>query len=253
MLRISFAQDDQPPVCTAILFPFFIPKRVHDIMTAFGRAMLATIGGQPQTFHMSMVNGPAIDMDCRDFARTRPEEDRLLDGITLPDDGSVLDWGCGVGRHLQRVREKHPSVHCYGIDICDLMLDHCRRTIAAPATFANNFEALPEREFDLILLMGNGLGVFGIESAAEAGLRRLVGALTRGGRLVIETSNFFGQGYHAPAFTIDAGGYHDGPFTWGYADRLWVRQTLEALGCTVTFGNSHAPGGMFFFAIAQRE
>ena len=220
--------------------------------TAFGRAMVATVNGQPQRFRMTMQGGPSIEMSCRDFLQTREEENRLLDGIALPANGVVLDWGCGVGRHLLRLRQRHPSVHCCGIDVCDLMLDHCRQTIAAPATFARGLDELTHREFDLVLLVGNGLGVLGSERDAVAGLRRLVGSLRPDGRIVIETGNPFGRGYTALRFTIDYEGYHDGPFTWGYSDRVWLLQTLENLGCTVSFKTSHAPGGVFFFAIAQR-
>ena len=214
--------------------------------------MLATINGQPQRFRMTMQNGPSITLNCQDFLATRDEENRLLDGIDLPENGDVLDWGCGVGRHLSYVRQTHPSVHCCGIDVCDLMLDHCRRSIVAPATFAHTLEELPHREFDLILLMGNGLGVLGDEQGAVERLQQLVRSLRLGGRIVIETGNPFGRGYSAPAFTIEYGGHHDGPFTWGCSDRDWLSQTLEQLGCAVALSQSQAPGGMFFFAVAER-
>lgn len=220
--------------------------------TAFGRAMLATINGQPQRFRMSMQGGPSIEMECSDFLHTRPEENQLLDGIGLPQDGTLLDYGCGVGRHLLHLRQRHPSVHCCGVEICDLMLAHCRRTIAAPATFERNLEALDCRQFDLILLLGNGLGVLGREDAAVVRLQQLIGLLTPSGRIVIETGNPFGRGYYAPNITIDYGAHHDAPFPWGYADRDWVTRALQNLGCDVEIQPSQAPGGMFLFAIGSK-
>lgn len=89
--------------------------------------MLATINGRPQRFRMAMQGGPAIDMDCQAFLMIRPDERQLLDDIVLPEDGSVLDVGCGIGRHLAEIRHRFPSVHCCGVDICDLMLDHCKK------------------------------------------------------------------------------------------------------------------------------
>lgn len=214
--------------------------------------MLATINGQPQRFRMTMQNGPSIDMDCRAFLTTRPEEDQLLDGIELPHDGRVLDWGCGVGRHLSRVRQAHPGVACCGIEVCDLLLEHCRRTVAAPSEFVGCFEDIPHRRFDLVMLMGNGLGVLGREQEAVTRLRALVQSLTGSGRIVIETGNPFGRGYCAPDFTIDFGGHSDGPFPWGYSDRAWITETLQELGCTVNIRPSNAPGGMFFFAVGTK-
>ncbi len=225
--------------------------------TAFGRAMLATINGPPQQFIMTMQGGFSIKMRCTDFLHTRQDENQLLDRIELPRDGMVLDYGCGVGRHLRHLRQRNPSVHCCGIDICDLMLDYCRRTIGAPATFVQTLEELGHRQFDLILLLGNGLGVLGREEDARAGLRRLVGSLvgspTRPGWIVIETGNPFGSGYFASNFTIDYGQYHDGPFPWGYADRDWISRSLQDLGLGVQIHPSQAPGGVFFFAVGQKD
>jgi SAM-dependent methyltransferase len=226
-------------------------REVPDMPTAFGQAMLATINGHPQHFRMTMQDGPSIEMDCQDFLSTREDEDRLLDVIELPDDGVVLDWGCGAGRHLLRVRQRHPSVECYGIDICDLLLEYCRRTINPPSEFVRTFEELPDREFDLIMLMGNGLGVLGGESEATRTLKRLVESLRPGGRIIIETGNPL-AGYFATQFEIVFHGHHNGPFTWGSSDRPWIEQTLTGLGCRVTIQPSSAPGGMFFFAVGQK-
>jgi len=222
--------------------------------TAFGRAMLESVNNQPQRFCMTMQDGPTIQMSCRDFLTTRTEENHLLDDIELPTDGSVLDYGCGVGRHLARIRQSRQSVHCYGIEFCDLLRTHCKKSIAAPATF---FEAtddlVQKRKFDLIMLMGNGLGVLGCEQDAVTKLTKLVGLLAPKGRIIIETGNPFGHGYCAPCFTIEYGSHTDGPFAWGYADRAWITRTLEQLDCSVRIIPSKAPGGMFFFAVAQRN
>ncbi len=220
--------------------------------TAFGRAMLDTINGPERQFRMLMQGGPEISMNCRDFLNTRKDENCLLDRIQLPDSGAVLDWGCGVGRHLLRLRQTHPSIHYCGIDVCEVMLDYCRRTVGEPSDFSASFEGLPERQYDLVLLMGNGLGVLGTEGNAVLRLKALVDVLVAGGYIVIETGNPFGVGYTAPNFTIEYGDYQDGPFPWGYSDREWISRTLEELGCDVTTEASQAPGGMFFFVIGRK-
>lgn len=215
--------------------------------------MLATIDGPPQRFRMSMQGrGTSVEMECGDFLHTRQEENELLDAIELPSDGRVLDWGCGVGRHMSRVRQTRPGVVCCGIEVCDLLLGHCRNTVAAPSQFVRTFEDIQHRRFDLVMLMGNGLGVLGREEEAIARLRALVQSLAPSGQIVIETGNPFGRGYCAPDFTIDYGVHHDGPFPWGYSDREWITRTLNDMGCEVRVHPSQARGGMFFFAVGRR-
>lgn len=220
--------------------------------TAFGRAILDTVNGQPQRFRMTMVGGPTMEMDCGDFLHCRQEEQELLDRLELPPDGKVLDYGCGAARHLSYVRKKHSRVHCIGIEICDLLREHCAQVVPAPSAFYGSWEEVPDRDFDLILLVGNGLGVLGAEDEAARRMAALVDSLGPKGRIVIETGNPFGRGYSSANFTIAYKDWQDGPFTWGYADRAWLSATLEHLGCRVEFTQSHAAGGMFFFAVAQR-
>ncbi|MFZ4479736.1 MAG: class I SAM-dependent methyltransferase [Rhodoferax sp.] len=221
--------------------------------TAFGQAMLASVAGHPQRFSMKMGHDPAMAMSCREFMHLRPDEEQLLESISLPHSANVLDYGCGIGRHFSYVRQANATARLVGIEICDLMLDHCRRIFTAPATFVSSFAEVSVDQFDLIMLMGNGLGVLGGEQQATAGLELLISSLRPGGRIVIETGNPFGAGYLSRNFTIDYHGQTDGPFTWGYSDRTWISETLARLGCTVAISESCAPGGSFFFVVAQKS
>ena len=217
--------------------------------------MLDSVNGQPQWFRMTLGNGPGRDMNCGDFMTARPDEIALPDEIPLPKDGAVLDYGCGIGRHLAHIRKRHPKVHCFGIYICDLLLDYCRQNISGPRPFAQADAKLAGRQFDLIMLMGNGLGVLGDEQGATNGLRHLVHSLRPGGRIVLETGlpPMFRNGYGSDHFTIDYKEHRDAPFPWGFADRAWITQALEQLGCHVAIREScgPGPGDMFFFAVAE--
>jgi hypothetical protein len=153
---------------------------------------------------------------------------------------------------VRQGRGGRPSVHCYGIEICDGMLGYLQQRIAPPATFVERFEELDGVKFDLIMLMGNGLGVLGSEQDATQKLASLVGSLRQGGRILIETSNPFGTaGYYSNQFEIDYEHHHDGPFVWGGSDKGWIRRILGELGCAVTIEPSNGPGGCFF-AIGTR-
>ena len=221
--------------------------------TAFGQAMLATINGEPQSFRMSMNGGASIQMNCQDFLEVRAEERQLLESIGVPDKGTVLDWGCGAGRHLLELRNRYPEVTCCGIEICDLLRAYCMRTIGRPFEFVATFDEVQNREFDLIMLMGNGLGVLGSEADARSTLNLLVQRLRSGGHIIVESGNPFGQGYFDAQFEIDWNGQRDGPFTWGYSDCSWIKKVMDDSGCaTVSIHSSEAPGGMFFFAIGRK-
>lgn len=48
--------------------------------------------------------------------------DQMIDGLDVPEGGSVLEIGCGTGRNLLRVAERYPGRRLFGIDISDEML-----------------------------------------------------------------------------------------------------------------------------------
>jgi trans-aconitate methyltransferase len=199
-----------------------------------------------------MIGGPSMQISCNDHLAVRKEEEDLIDNLNLPDKGNVLDWGCGVGRHLKYVRQIRPAVHCFGIEICDLMLEHCKETITSPATFVKTFDELSNKQFDLIMFMGNGLGVLGDEQNTKATLKTMVESLSPTGYIVIETGNPFGQSFTSASFKIEYNGNCDGPFIWNYSDRNWISDQLCENGCRVEVKHSNAPGNMFFFAIGQK-
>ncbi len=223
-----------------------------DVETAFGRAMIASVAGQPQIFGFAVGTDRPQASPCSVFLQLRVDEERLLDSISLPDNGKVLDYGCGVGRHLSHIRAKNAAVQCFGIDTCDLLLNHCRHVLA-PATFVKALNELEGEQFDLIMLMGNGLGVLGDEIQAVSGLEQLVSILRPHGRLLIESGNPFGAGYATKICHIQYQQHRDGPFNWGFADRAWVKDTMRQIGSTVEFRKSDGLGGMFFFAVAEKS
>jgi hypothetical protein len=221
-------------------------------VTAFGRAMMDSInGGVAKRFNMTM-QGHSQSCACSDFLQLRPEEQRFLDAIELPENGNVLDYGCGIGRHLSCIRANNPAVHCYGIDICDLLREHCQRTIVAPTTLVSSLAELDGVKFDLIMLMGNGLGVLGKEVEARTKLQSLIAALNTSGKILIETVGPL-NGYALTTLTIQYENYVDGPFVWGGASQSWVKRVLSDAGCDVSFERSTAPHPGCFIAIGKKR
>jgi S-adenosylmethionine-diacylgycerolhomoserine-N-methlytransferase len=56
--------------------------------------------------------------------------DRLLQGLDVPLEGTVLEIGCGTGRNLKLMADRHPALRLTGIDISEQMLKSARGKIA---------------------------------------------------------------------------------------------------------------------------
>ena len=56
--------------------------------------------------------------------------DTMLAGLAPPDDGTVLEVGCGTGRNLVLAAKRYPNATYYGFDISEMMLETARDNIA---------------------------------------------------------------------------------------------------------------------------
>jgi SAM-dependent methyltransferase len=202
-------------------------------MDAFATAMLGQLQHPTRDiqFRLEMMNGPGLDCSCQDFLQLRPEEETLLTGLLRDRPApTVLDVGCGVGRHLDFVRRQQPAAQLVGVEKANDLRQYCAARFPS-AMFRESFADVPDDlRFDLVLLMGNGLGIFGDEQSTLTGLRRIHQLLNPGGVLVVESGNPFGNNFFVSHFTIRYRNLSDGPFPWRYASRSWLEQNLAASG-----------------------
>jgi S-adenosylmethionine-diacylgycerolhomoserine-N-methlytransferase len=56
--------------------------------------------------------------------------DRLIDGLDVPEGGTVLELGCGTGRNLIRAARTYPDASFCGLDISAGMLETARTAVA---------------------------------------------------------------------------------------------------------------------------
>jgi S-adenosylmethionine-diacylgycerolhomoserine-N-methlytransferase len=56
--------------------------------------------------------------------------DLLIDDLSPPPGGTVLELGCGTGRNLILAARKYPAARFYGIDISEVMLITARANVA---------------------------------------------------------------------------------------------------------------------------
>ncbi|MES2289897.1 MAG: class I SAM-dependent methyltransferase [Pseudomonadota bacterium] len=57
--------------------------------------------------------------------------DRLIARLAVPQDGTVLEVGCGTGRNLIAVAKRYPTATLFGLDISEEMLTTARAKVAA--------------------------------------------------------------------------------------------------------------------------
>lgn len=223
-------------------------------MGAFTNAMLDQVARPERDvrFVFSVVGGRTISCSCRDFTVLRPEEERLiracLRGAPKP---RVLDVGCGIGRHSAFVRSLSPGAFITLVESDPQLLAHSCAAIPGSTGYARLSEVPGDACFDLVLLLGNGLGVFGTEHDTIVGLKRVYSMLAEGGHAVIESGNFNPAEFSAVPHRLRYEGVAD-HFTWGYATHNWVRRQLESIGFrALEFTESSQPGP-FFIVTAER-
>ncbi|MGX5800988.1 class I SAM-dependent methyltransferase [Bradyrhizobium sp. Arg314] len=56
--------------------------------------------------------------------------DRLIDGLDVPQNGTVLELGCGTGRNIALAARRYPSARFFGLDISAEMLETANAAIA---------------------------------------------------------------------------------------------------------------------------
>lgn len=55
--------------------------------------------------------------------------DRLIDGLDVPEGGTVLELGCGTGRNLVLAARRHPGARLFGLDISAAMLEMAEKSV----------------------------------------------------------------------------------------------------------------------------
>jgi S-adenosylmethionine-diacylgycerolhomoserine-N-methlytransferase len=88
--------------------------------------------------------------------------DQLLDRLTLPPGGSILEIGCGTGRNLIGAARRYPDAKLFGVDISQEMLLTALNTMSrmqlerrvtiacADATSFDPMASLGQRRFDRV-------------------------------------------------------------------------------------------------------
>jgi S-adenosylmethionine-diacylgycerolhomoserine-N-methlytransferase len=55
--------------------------------------------------------------------------DRLIAGLAPPEQGTILEIGCGTGRNLIAIAQRYPGRPCYGLDVSAEMLATAQKAV----------------------------------------------------------------------------------------------------------------------------
>ena len=183
----------------------------------------------------------------------RPEEREII-RQSLEGNGHprVLDIGCGIGRHSSLVRLLSPGAEITVVEADHDLREHTVNAVAGAVSYEQIDFIPPGERFDIVFLLGNGLGIFGTERATRDGLRQIHGMLSERGCAIIESGTIDNGEFCEALHRIEYDGHVDGPFTWGYATRHWLERELAAAGFTVQSFRHSTRGGPFFIINATR-
>ena len=140
--------------------------------------------------------------------------DRLIEELSPPRGGTVLEIACGTGRNLIKAARRYPEARFYGFDISNAMLDTARgailrhgladRVIVAPgdATDFSGARLFGVPQFDRVFVSYS----LSMIPPWRSGLRRAYAAVAPGGRLHV----------------VDFGGQAGLPRWFGSGLRAWL-------------------------------
>lgn len=176
--------------------------------------------------------------------------------------GKVLDVGCGAGSHALYLQEKGFDVTAIDISknaikACELRgLKNCKvSNVLDLDTDTSTTLSIPN-QYDTILLLMNGTGIFGKMNQISKFLQKLKSLLNENGQILLDSSDLIYMydqdedgAYEVPAngyygeltFSIQYKGETEDTFDWLYLDYNTLQNAAIANGlkCELIFEGNH--------------
>jgi len=145
--------------------------------------------------------------------------------------GKILDVGCGAGSHSLYLQEKGFDVTA--IDISHKAIEACILRGVKNTSVVNILDLNASEEYDTIILLMNGTGIFGTLSETSKYLQKLKSLLKKDGQILIDSSDIIymfdenedgsylipADGYYGELnFTISYKNKTEDTFPWLYLD-----------------------------------
>lgn len=128
----------------------------------------------------------AEEMDISYWFRSYKEMPKIEQIALKTCKGKILDIGCGAGSHTLYLQEKNFDVTA--IDISPKAIETCQLRGIKKTKLANILD-LKEEQFDTLLLLMNGTGIFGRLIHITTYLEHLKSLLAPNGQILIDSSD----------------------------------------------------------------
>lgn len=169
--------------------------------------------------------------------------------------GKTLDVGCGAGSHSLSLQNDR-NLEVTSIDISEKAIETCKLRGIKNAKVQNILDFEGEK-FDTIILLMNGVGIFGKLDDCNKYLSKLKSLLNPGGQILLDSSdiiymfdededggkwipsnnNYYGE----LVFHISYKGEKEDPFNWLYLDYNTLQNAASANGlkCELVLEGNH--------------
>ncbi|GIQ60185.1 SAM-dependent methyltransferase [Flavobacterium collinsii] len=169
--------------------------------------------------------------------------------------GKTLDVGCGAGSHSLSL-QKDQNLDVTAIDISPKAIETCKLRGVQNAKVQNILD-FDEGKFDTIILLMNGVGIFGKLNNCNQYLSKLKSLLNPGGQILLDSSDIIymfdededggkwipssNDYYGELVFNISYKGDKEEPFDWLYLDYNTLQNAANANGlkCELILEGDH--------------
>lgn len=169
--------------------------------------------------------------------------------------GKTLDVGCGAGSHSLSLQNDR-SLEVTSIDISEKAIETCKLRGVKNAKVQNILDFEGEK-FDTIILLMNGVGIFGKLENCNKFLKKLKSLLNPGGQILLDSSDIIymfdededggkwipssNDYYGELVFNISYKGEKEEPFDWLYLDYNTLQNAAIANGlkCELILEGEH--------------
>lgn len=169
--------------------------------------------------------------------------------------GKTLDVGCGAGSHSLSLQNDR-KLEVTSIDISEKAIETCKLRGVKNAKVQNILD-FEEEKFDTIILLMNGVGIFGKLDNCNKYLSKLKSLLNEGGQILLDSSDIIymfdededggkwipsnNDYYGELVFNISYKGEKEEPFNWLYLDYNTLQNAAIANGlkCELVLEGEH--------------
>ncbi|QDW19031.1 bifunctional 2-polyprenyl-6-hydroxyphenol methylase/3-demethylubiquinol 3-O-methyltransferase UbiG [Flavobacterium sp. KBS0721] len=200
---------------------------------------------------ISEEDAMSVDYLFRSYNEMPKLEQKALQLAT----GKILDVGCGAGSHSLSLQNDR-NLDVTSIDISEKAIETCKLRGVKNAKVQNILDYEGEK-FDTIILLMNGVGIFGKLENCNTFLSKLRSLLNPGGQILLDSSDIIymfdededggkwipsnNDYYGELVFNISYKGEKEEPFHWLYLDYNTLQNAAAAngLNCELILEGEH--------------